>query len=526
MIYVEKWKVILVIATCALAVLFSLPNFLSQKSADALPDWLPHKQIALGLDLQGGAHLLYEVDVNSIVRERVNSVTDDVRNALRRVSVGYVGLGVEGNGVGFTVRPATDVQKAREAVRNIDPEMTLQVQGDHVTIQFTDRALRDRRLAAVDQAIEIVRRRVDEMGVRESTVQREGEDRILVQVPGISDPGELKKVIGETAKMTFQLVDLSMSAEEAAATGRVPPGSELLPGYNESDPTGKPVMYLVQRRVMVSGDTLVDARASFDQNGRPDVSFRFDSAGARRFAEVTKSNVGKPFAIVLDRKVISAPNIREPILTGSGIITGNFTSEQTNRLALQLRAGALPAGLTILEERSVGPGMGADSIRAGTAASIAGMIGVVVFIIAVYGLFGVFAAIALVFNVFFVAALLSILQATLTLPGIAGVVLTVGMAVDANVLIYERMREEVRNGRTPISAVDAGFQRAFGTIVDTHLTTLIAAILLLWLGSGPVRGFGWTLAVGIVTSLFTATMVTRLQVIAWLRRARPKKLPL
>jgi len=525
MIYVEKWKIILVIVTCTLGILFSLPNALPRDVADSLPSWVPHKQIALGLDLQGGAHLLYEVDVQSIVRERINSLTDDVRNALRRANVGYTGLGGEGNGVGFTVRPATDVQKAREAVRSIDPEMTVNVQGDHINIGFSERALRDRRAAAVDQAIEIVRRRVDEMGVRESTVQRQGEDRILVQVPGIKDPKELIDIIGKTAKMTFQLVDVSVSPEDARQ-GRIPPGSELLPADNELDPTGKPVMYLVQKRVMVSGDTLVDARASFDQNGRPDVSFKFASVGARRFAEVTKNNVGRPFAIVLDGKVISAPNIREPILGGQGIITGNFTSQQTNILALQLRAGALPAPLTILEQRSVGPGMGADSIRAGTVASIAGMLGVVAFMIVVYGLFGVFACVALVFNVFFVGALLSILQATLTLPGIAGVVLTVGMAVDANVLIYERMREEVRNGRTPISAVDSGFQRAFGTIVDTHLTTLIAAVLLLMFGSGPVRGFGWTLAIGIVTSLFTATMVTRLQVIAWLRHVRPKKLPI
>jgi preprotein translocase subunit SecD len=523
MVYFEKWKVILVFATCALAVLFCLPNFFNRDTVDSLPAWLPHKQISLGLDLQGGAHLLYEVDVQAIVKERVNALTDEVRTKLRSAGVGYVGLGTEGNGVGFTVRPASDVQKAREAVRNIDTDVTLNVQGDHFALQYTDRAIRDRRIAAVDQAIEIVRRRVDEMGVRESTVQRQGEDRILVQVPGVKDPAQLKELIGKTAKMTFQLVDVSIPAEEAR--GRIPAGSELLPG-DELGPDGKPVQYLVQRRVMVSGDTLVDARASFDQNGRPDVSFKFDSVGARRFADATKANVGKPFAIVLDGKVISAPVIREPILGGSGVITGSFTSEQTNQLAIQLRAGALPAPLTILEERSVGPGMGQDSIRAGTVASIAGMLGVVVFMVVVYGLFGLFACIALVLNVLLIGALLSIIQATLTLPGIAGVVLTVGMAVDANVLIYERMREEIRNGRTPISAVDSGFQRAFGTIVDTHLTTLIAAILLLWFGSGPVRGFGWTLAIGIVTSLFTATMVTRLQVITWLRRVRPKKLPI
>ena len=381
--------------------------------------------------------------------------------------------------------------------------------------------IRGRKTAAVQQSIEIVRRRVDETGTREPTIQQQGDDRILVQLPGIDDPERIKRLLGKTAKMSFHLVDQRNSVESAMA-GRIPPGSWLLPSEGEDRR-----MYLIRKRVMVSGDTLIDAQPSTDsRTNEPVVTFRFDTAGAKRFGSATSKNVGKLFAIVLDRKVISAPVIREPILGGSGQISGSFSFQSAQDLALLLRAGALPAPLTILEERSVGPGLGADSIAAGKIASIIGIILVVVFMVAAYGLFGFMADIALIVNMVLILGALSFLQATLTLPGIAGIVLTIGMAVDANVLVFERIREEVRSGRTPISSIDAGYTRAFTTIIDANLTTLIAALLLYAFGSGPVRGFAVTLSIGIITSMFTAIMLTRLMIVIWLRRTKPDVLPL
>ena len=378
-------------------------------------------------------------------------------------------------------------------------------------------------MAAVQQSIEIVRRRVDETGTREPTIQRQGDDRILVQLPGLDDPERIKRLLGKTAKMTFHLID-NRNSVEAAKAGRMPPGSRLL-SSDDVDSNGQSRMYLIRKRIMVSGDTLIDSQPSTDgRTNEPVVTFRFDTAGAKRFGLATSKNVGKLFAIVLDGKVISAPVIREPILGGSGQISGSFTFQSAQDLALLLRAGALPAPLTILEERSVGPGLGADSIAAGKIASILGMIAVLVFMAAAYGLFGFMADVALVVNMVLILGVLSFLQATLTLPGIAGIVLTIGMAVDANVLVFERIREEVRSGRTPISAVDTGYSRAFTTIMDANLTTLIAALLLYVFGSGPVRGFAVTLSIGIVTSMFTAIMLTRLLVVTWLRRTKPKVL--
>jgi protein-export membrane protein SecD len=335
----------------------------------------------------------------------------------------------------------------------------------------------------------------------------------------------VKRIIGQTAKMTFQLVDTSVSPEEAQR-GRLPPGSQLLPADPKTLKPGQPANYVVHRRVILSGDSLVDASPGFDQNGQPDVQFKFDSAGGRRFADVTAANIGKPFAIVLDGKVITAPVIQTAITGGSGIITGNFTTQAATDLALLLRAGALPAPLTILEERTVGPDLGADSIQAGTTACFVGVALVVVFMVVFYGLFGIFADIALFFNLAIMLASLSLIGATLTLPGIAGIALTMGMAVDANVLIYERIREEVRSGRSMLSSLDAGFKRAFGTIFDSHLTTLVAGALLYELGSGPVKGFAVTLSIGVLTSLFSAILVTRLQIVTWLHRMRPKVIPL
>ena len=525
MVYFAKWKIALVIAVCLLGLVFVAPNFVSQDTAESLPDWLPHKQISLGLDLQGGSHLLLEVQVDAVIEERLEALVDSVRIELRKARIRYAGLGIDGFGVAVTIREADKVEQARNLVRQLDAGTQTEV-GDNgrITLTLTEQALKERRLAAVEQSIEIVRRRIDETGVREPTIQRQGDDRILVQLPGVDDPERIKALLGKTAKMTFHLVDQEHSVADAM-TGRVPPGSKLYPSADELEPGGQPRMYLIKKRVMVSGDTLIDSQPTVSSTSNmPVVSFRFDAVGAKRFGDVTAKNVGKLFAIILDGKVISAPRIREPILGGSGVIEGSFTFQTANDLALLLRAGALPAPLTILEERTVGPGLGADSVAAGKIASIIGMVAVIVFMGAAYGRFGLMADVALMFNMILIGAALSVLQATLTLPGIAGIVLTIGMAVDANVLIFERIREETRVGRTPISAIDAGYSRAIKTIIDANVTTLIAALLLYLFGSGPVRGFAVTLSIGIVTSMFTAIMVTRLMVVTWLKRNRPQKL--
>jgi protein-export membrane protein SecD len=410
----------------------------------------------------------------------------------------------------------------------VDNELTVEIASDGAgTMRFSTASTEARRRQAVEQSIEIIRRRIDETGTKEPTIQREGANRILVQLPGVDNPEHVKALLGRTAKLTFQLVDQSVSVEDARR-GRLPPGDEILPSAEDgrgSRNSGSQGAYVVRKRAMVGGEMLVDAQATF-QNNEPVVSFRFDSVGARRFGDVTRENVGKPFAIVLDNKVISAPVIREAITGGSGIISGSFTVQSASDLALLLRAGALPAPITILEERSVGAELGADSIRAGTLASIIGVGLVVIFMVLFYGLFGVFADIALFFNLCLLLAALSLLGATLTLPGIAGIALTMGMAVDANVLIYERIKEEVRSGRSILSALEAGFSRAFGTILDSHVTTLVAGILLYWLGSGPVKGFAVTLSIGVLTSLFSAILVTRLQIVTWVRQSKPKAIPL
>ncbi|MBI2586922.1 MAG: protein translocase subunit SecD [Rhodospirillales bacterium] len=525
MVYFAKWKVVVILGICLLGALFAAPNFLSRAQVDALPGWWPKKQVSLGLDLQGGSHLLLEVGARTVIREYLESLVDGMRTELRKAQIQYQSLGVEGDAAAVTITEPAKVDEARRLLRSLDRAAKLDVSGNRITLALTERMLRDRKSAAVQQSIEIVRRRVDETGTREPTIQRQGDDRILLQLPGVDDPERVKRLLGKTAKMTFHLLDDQTTAE-AAMAGRVPPGSQLLPS-DERDARGKPAMYVVRKRVMVSGDTLIDSQPGFDSRTRePVVTFRFDSAGAKRFGDTTAKNVGKPFAIVLDGKVISAPVIREPILGGSGQISGRFSVQEAQDLALLLRAGALPAPLTILEERSVGPGLGADSIAAGKVASIVGTIATIAFMIVAYGFFGIFADVALVVNIVLILAALSVLQATLTMPGIAGIVLTIGMAVDANVLIFERMREEVRTGRTPISAIDAGYSRAMTTIIDSNLTTLIAALCLYIFGSGPVRGFAVTLSIGIVTSMFTAIMLTRLMVVTWLRRARPSALPI
>ena len=528
MLRFQTWKIALVAALSFLGVVFSFPNFLPNRVVEGMPDWLPSQQVNLGLDLQGGSHLLAEVEVALVIDKFLETVVDDVRRRLRPREgdrIAYRELGRDRGGVSFSLVNPDDRDRTMEILDDLNAAgaFTVTVSDDgRARLALNDDAAAERRRSALTQTIEIVRRRLDELGTTEPTIQRSGEDRVLIQVPGFDDPQGIKDLLGQTASLDFRMVDENASIQDALA-GRVAAGSELLyePGRG-----GEAAPIVVRKRADVTGENLDLAQATVDQFGRPAVAIRFDTAGARKFGRLTTENVGRRFAIVLDGAVISAPEIQEPIPGGNGQITGNFTVESAEQLAILLRAGALPAPLTYLEERTVGPSLGADSIAAGKIAAIVGLIAVIAYMIVSYGLFGIASTIALTINMSLILAVLSVLQATLTLPGIAGIVLTIGMAVDANVLIFERIREEVRNGRTPFSAVDIGFRQALRTIVDANVTTLIAAVILFQFGSGPVRGFAVTLAIGIVTSVFTAIMVTRLLIVLWLGRTRPRALPI
>lgn len=535
MLYFSRWKTVLIWLSVVASVIFAAPNLFSKATLEKLPNWLPKTQMTLGLDLQGGSHILLQLDRKSLIDERLTSIRDEIRSKLRDARIGYTGLSGSGNTVQVRIRDTSQVDAAKKALADLTnpvqsglfgggslTEATLEEpEAGLLRFTLTEEGINYRVSSALTKSIEVVSRRVNELGTTEPIIQQQGTDRILVQVPGLQDPQRLKEILGKTAKLTFQMVDQSNSVEDAVKSGRAPGGDTIM--YSTDTP---PVPYLIENRVIVSGEDLVDAQSGFDQRtGEPVVSFRFDNKGATRFGIASQQNVGKLFAIILDNKVISAPVIREPILGGTGQISGNFTVQSANDLAVLLRAGALPANLTIVEERTVGPGLGQDSINAGKMSAVVGSVLVVVFMVGAYGLLGWIANLALIANLAMIVAALSLLGATLTLPGIAGIVLTVGMAVDSNVLIYERMREEERNGRSMIQTLDQGFGRALATIVDSNVTTLIAAVVLFFLGSGPVRGFAVTLAIGILTTLFTAFTFTRWVVSAWFRRSRPKKLP-
>lgn len=533
MLYFSRWKTFFIWFAILASIVVAAPNLLSDEQLDALPSWVPTKKVTLGLDLQGGSHIMLKIEKADIVKERLETTVGDIRAALRDASIRYTGLSGVGQQVQVRITDADKVEAAKEALSTLTApvsvggltggsiqELTLQEDGTLLRFNLTDEGIEYRAGSALTQSMEVVRRRVDELGTTEPLIQRQGNDRIIVQVPGLTDPQRLKALLNQTAKLSFHLVDNSMPVTEAI-NGRPPASSEVL--YSQDDPA---VPYLVEKRALVSGENLVDAQASFNQQtNEPVVTFRFDSRGAQRFAQATQQNVGRPFAIVLDDQVISAPVIREPIIGGSGQISGNFSVEGANDLAVLLRAGALPATLTVVEERTVGPGLGQDSINAGIFASGIGALFVVVFMLGFYGTFGVMANIALAANVVMIMALLSLIGSTLTLPGIAGIVLTMGMAVDSNVLVYERIREEVKNGRPLHQAIDIGFNKAFATIVDANLTTLIAAVVLFFLGSGPVKGFAVTLTIGIVTTVFTAFTMTQWLMTVWFRWKRPKHLP-
>jgi preprotein translocase subunit SecD len=532
MLYISKWKATAILLTAFICCLFAVPNFFPEKTVQRWPAWA-QRHIVLGLDLQGGSHILMQVDANDVRRQKLATLQDDVRKLLREARVGLTRAPViRGNSVEVIVRES-DVQQALAKLRELSQPLggflgssgqrSVDIEnagGGLIRLTVSEPAILERIRQVVDQSVEIIGRRVNALGLVEPSIQRQGIDRVLVQVPGLGNPEELIKVIGTTAKLTFRLVDTSMSVEQALQ-GRPPPESEIVYGSKAENR----VPYLLEKRVIVSGEELTDAQPGFDpRTSEPIVSFKFNTSGARKFAQVTQENVGRAFAIVLDDEVISAPVIREPILGGSGQISGSFTVESANNLAILLRAGALPAKLTVIEQRVVGAGLGQDSIEKGKMASYFGAALVVVFMVMTYGLFGVFASIAVAINVGMIFGILSLLNATLTLPGIIGIVLTIGIAVDSNVLIYERIREEVRTGRTPITAIDAGFTRALATILDSNITTFIAAAVLFFIGTGPVRGFAVTLGIGIVTTVFTAFTLTRLIVAWWVRWARPRQL--
>jgi preprotein translocase subunit SecD len=522
MVQLPRWQVILILLVILAGVVFAAPNLLfSRDQANQMADagsMVPHQQISLGLDLRGGVYLLTEVDLDYVFEEDRESLTEGIRSAFNQAGIVFSELGTFGDAVGVTLADAGDLSAARSAIDGLATGLEIDVENDTVLrVVPGDLAQRARVNGVMAQVVEVMRRRIDGTGTREASIQRHGENRVVIQVPGFDDPGRLKEIIGTPAVLTFRFVN-----ERVSPSGPIPPSSEVLP--SDEGGRGQPQSYVVNKRIMVSGDHLTDAQGTFDNEGRPVVSFTFDTLGGKRFADATRDNVGKLFAIILDEKVISAPQIREPILGGRGQISGNFTVQSAQDLALLLRAGALPAPISYLEERTVGPGLGADSILAGEIASVLGLVFVVAFMVAAYGLFGAMASVALFFNLVLLGAALSVLQATLTLPGIAGIVLTIGMAVDANVLIFERIREEVRNGRGPVSAVDAGYRRALTTIIDSNLTTLIAALLLFHFGTGPIKGFAVTLSLGLVTSMFSAIMITRLLVVTWLRRRRPQAL--
>ena len=550
MLQIDLWKRILIVAMCVIGLFLALPNAFytrvethndalkalsaagqaDQTGAAVSTDWpgfLPSALVNLGLDLRGGAHLLAEVQVSDVYASRMQAMWPEVRNALRaeRAVIGTIRLQPsEPDRLEVKISQPEGTDRAIEVVRSLarpvvsvssvsETDIVVSAQDGVLQVQLSEAEKLATDDRTVKQALEIIRRRIDEVGTREPTIQRQGTSRILIQVPGIGSASELKAIIGTTAQLTFQPVVGRASGVDAPAGS----GNEILPSLDEEG-----VFFKLEKAPVVTGEELVDAQPSFDQNGRPAVSFRFNTSGARKFGNYTAENIGNPFAIVLDDEVISAPVIQSHIAGGSGIITGRFTVEETTNLAVLLRAGALPAGLDFLEERTIGPELGADSIQAGKLACVVAFAAVLGFMILSYGLFGVFANIALIVNVGLIFGLLSLIGATLTLPGIAGIVLTIGMAVDANVLIFERIREELKSARGPARAIELGYEKALSAILDANITTFITAVILFAMGSGPVRGFAITLGLGILTSVFTAIFVTRLMIVVWFENRRPK----
>jgi preprotein translocase subunit SecD len=519
-----KWKEVLIWCVCAFGVLFSLPNILPQSFLSKMPDFIPKQKVSLGLDLRGGAHLLLEVDLDSVKNDYLNQMLDAVRTVLRKESIAYTAdfpkaVAKDQDKVEFDLKDSSKTGKAKAVLGSIDPDFKVEIVGTHVTMTPTEEAIKKRKFDAVDRSVEIVRKRVDETGTREANIQRQGDDRILLQIPGLTDPSHVKELLGRTAKMTFRLVDETAPEISDRKKAIAPAGSV----YLESSESGK--FIAIKKQILVGGETLTEASLSYDEYNRPNVSFGFNRAGAKKFGDATRENVGKRFAIVLDNEVISAPVIQTPITGGQGRITGDFSIERARDLALLLRAGALPAPLNVIEEKTVGPDLGADSIRSGVLATLLSGLFVLIFMYMWYSSFGMIANIAVVVNLILLIAGLSCLQATLTLPGIAGIALTVGMAVDANVLINERIKEYLRKGDKWIKAVESGYDLAMTSIVDTNLNTIIGMMCLYYFGTGPVKGFAITTILGTVISFFTSTTLTKYIISILIRLKRPVFLP-
>ncbi len=539
MLHFSKWKTFTIWAIALIGIFCAAPNLIPEKDLASYPAFMQKLRLNLGLDLRGGSHLLMQMDKNVLIEKQIKILRGNVRNVLRGKKEGdkhvgairYRDLSAKKDRVEFKPSDPADLDRAFEAVKTLItplpttsfgtvPGNNLEIEktaDGRITIKPTDPAIAQRISTTIDSAIEVVRRRVDELGTTEPSIQRQGDDRILLQVPGYDNPEKLKDVVKQAAVLSFHLVVRPATAQDAAE-GLTEPGTTIYPSKDQYSSH-----YILEDEPLITGADLANAQQSFGaQTNRPVVTFRLNSRGAIRFGEVTTDNVGRPFAIVLDNQVISAPTIQEPITGGTGQISGNFTVSSADDLAILLRSGSLEAPLTILEERTVDASLGADSIAAGKLAAMIGLAGVVLFILVAYGQFGIYANVALLINIAMIVGALSLLQATLTLPGIAGIVLTMGMAVDANVLIFERIREELRAGKTAISAIESGYSRALSTILDANITTFLAAIILFWLGSGPVKGFAVTLSIGIFTSVFTAFVLTRWLIAVWLRSKRSK----
>ena len=533
MMTLARWKVVLVLLATILGLLFTLPNLLPASVRDGLPGFMPKNTLKLGLDLQGGSYLLYSVDTAALRTERLNNMTEDVRSTFREKQIAFTDLAITNGEIGVRITDPNQVSMALNDLRKTLGATLAGVAGgrdvsvsggpdQRIRVAFVPEAFDAEASKAVEQNIEVIRRRIDKIGTKEPDIARQGKDRIVIAAAGESDPERLKSVIGQTAKLTFQMVDETASPEDAAA-GRIPPGDEVLASSDGIAPS-----YIVKKRAPITGEMLTNASPGFDQNtSQAIVSFRMNGIGSRRFADITRQNIGKRFAIVLDRKVISAPVIQGVIPGGSGQITGHFTTESANDLSVLLNAGALPAPMKVEEQRTVGAELGADAVQAGATSAIVGLVATMVFMLLIYGgLFGGISLVALAVNALMIVGLMSLTQATLTLPGIAGLILTLAVAVDANVLIYERMRDELRAGRKMIDAMDAGFSRAWGTIFDANMTHVFSALIMFNLGSGPVKGFAWTLSIGVFTTVFSAVLVTQVLLAWWFRTARPKTLPI
>lgn len=531
MLHFSRWKIVSIILICLAGLIAASPNFLPKDVRDSLPTYMPKKPLPLGLDLQGGAHLLLAMDQDEIRKDWLQGVRDSVRQTLRDNRIAPKALGVQAGSITLTLANDEDKATAKRELEKIIQPVGSVILGSTATdirvvdgsapntllVQPTEQGMRERIANAASASIETINRRINALGTSESTVVQQGLDRILIQFPGLTDTAELKRLIGETAKLSFHQVHPSMTAADAKLSS-VPIGYKIYPSVETEEGD-----QLLLEAPVVRGEDLSNAQQGFDgRTNEPVINFMFNQRGAIKFGQFTRVNVNRPFAIVLDDKVLSAPVIREAIEGGSGQISGNFSVESANTLAVQLRSGALPTKLTIVEERTVGPSLGQDSIESGTEAGLIGLALVLLMTVIVYGTFGIYAVIGLLVHAVLILALMTAIGTTLTLPGIAGFVLTIAMAVDANVLIYERIREELRTGKSPISAIDAGFSRAIVTIADSQLTTLVAAVIMFWLGSGPIRGFAVTLSLGIITSIFAAVTVTRLLVAMWLRNANSK----